>query len=261
MFYIPEFDGSIVHWAVIIYLFSGPLLFIGEATGWTSFGYSKFADRKARMALPSRVGMFIIYFPAVFSFWLAPLARGVELTPWLLISGAMISAHFAKRCVEVMTLHRYSGVMNLFTTVQICFLYTTLALLLGEIAATGMSGFEGGAPPISAAMILGVALWVLGTSGNFYHHKLLANLRKPGETEYKVPRGGLFGLVACPHYFSEILAWFGFALFFHHVGALMMISVMTMYLAGRSYNTLVWYRDRLGDQLPDGWRRMIPLIY
>lgn len=261
MFHIPEFDGSIVHWAVVIYLCSGPFLFIGEATGWTSFGYSKFADRKARFALPSRLGMLIIYAPAVFSFWLAPLLRGAELNTYVLLSGAMVSAHFAKRCTEVLLLHRYSGVMNLFTTVQICFLYTTLALLLGEISVTGFADFPGGAPEISPLMLVGVGLWALGTFGNFHHHRLLANLREEGETDYKLPRGGLFGLVVCPHYTTELVGWFGFALFFHHIGALMMISVMGCYLAGRSHNTLKWYRDNLGEQLPNNWKRLVPFVF
>lgn len=259
MFHVPAFDGSIVHWAILIYLCSAPALGIGEATGWTSFGYSKFADRKARLALPSRIGMFVIYLPAVFTFWIAPVVRGVNFSPWLVASGLMISFHFAKRCVEVLTLHRYSGVMNFMTTVMIGFLYTSLALILGEVAATGF-GPEASPTP-TPAMAVGLPLWVVGVYGNLHYHRLLAKLREPGETEYKVPRGGLFAHVACPHYLYELIGWWGFCLFFHHVGAAMMITVMTCYLVGRSHNTLAWYRERLGAKLPPHWKRLVPFVY
>ena len=260
MYYVPEFDGSLVQWTVIIYLCSAPFLGVGEAFGWTSFGYSKFADRKARFALPSRLGMFIIYFPAVFTFWIGPVVHGVEFSPWLILCGLMTSLHFAKRCAEVLFLHRYSGVMNFMTMVMICFLYTTLALLLGEIAATGFTGHP---PPakIDLTMLTGLGLWIVGTYGNFHHHWLLAQLRKGEETDYKVPRGSSFDHVACPHYLFEIIAWWGFSIFFHHIGAAMMIFVMTAYLVGRSHNTLKWYREKLGDELPHGWKRLVPFVY
>jgi 3-oxo-5-alpha-steroid 4-dehydrogenase 1 len=35
----------------------------------------------------------------------------------------------------------------------------------------------------------------------------LINLRKPGESGYKVPRGGMFELVSAGNYASEILEW------------------------------------------------------
>ena len=52
---------------------------------------------------------------------------------------------------------------------------------------------------------VGLALFGVGLLGNFYHHYLLATLRSPGETKYKVPRGGCFEYVAAPHYFFELL--------------------------------------------------------
>ena len=42
--------------------------------------------------------------------------------------------------------------------------------------------------------------------------QLLVNLRKPGETGYKIPVGGLFDYVTGANFFGEIVEWTGFAL-------------------------------------------------
>jgi very-long-chain enoyl-CoA reductase len=38
-------------------------------------------------------------------------------------------------------------------------------------------------------------------------HVTLANLRKPGEKGYKIPKGGLFNFVTCANYTYETLGW------------------------------------------------------
>jgi len=47
------------------------------------------------------------------------------------------------------------------------------------------------------AFYFGVALFLAGFSANLHSDAILRNLRKPGETGYKIPRGGLFEYVWC----------------------------------------------------------------
>ena len=50
----------------------------------------------------------------------------------------------------------------------------------------------------------------VGELGNLYHHQILASLRgNNGDTKYVPPSGGLFDLVAAPHYLFELIAWWG----------------------------------------------------
>ncbi|KAL7984625.1 hypothetical protein Chor_003195 [Crotalus horridus] len=60
--------------------------------------------------------------------------------------------------------------------------------------------------------ILGIAAWLGGFLINVHSDNILRNLRKPGETGYKIPRGGMFEYVSGANFFGEIVEWCGFAL-------------------------------------------------
>lgn len=258
--YVPEWNGSLAHLTVAFFLFIGPFFFLSESHGGFAFGYSKFANRQARFTVPSRLGMFLLYFPAVLLFPLVVALSEGEPTTWHLVCAALVSAHFGKRCLEALFVHKYSGVMNGVSVVMICGLYSILSGLLGWVAVTDVPATLVNSPEFTPLWIPGLAVWALGMAINAYHHILLANLRKPGETGYKVPEGGLFPWVACPHYLGELVAWWGFSLVFHHVAAFVVSLTMTFYLAGRAHNTLKWYRSK-DLELPTGWKRLVPFVY
>src|SRR5262249_13691421 len=60
--------------------------------------------------------------------------------------------------------------------------------------------------------IFGSTLFVAGWSINRWADGVLRGLRKPGESGYSIPRGGLYELISCPNYGGELLEWTGFAL-------------------------------------------------
>lgn len=253
------FEGSLLHWATLIFALTAPLFFLSEASGLAPFGYSKFADRTARFRLPARTGMFLLYLPAAIAFPVLHFLLAVPVSPWHVLVTVLGMVHFSKRCAEVLWLHRFSGVTNLVSTGMIASLYLTTALMVELALSQDMAAdWAGGTWRIWD--LLGLLLWCIGLGGNAYHHWLLANLRVPGETGYKVPRGGLFPWVACPHYLFELIGWVGFSLVMSHITSWVILFTMSCYLAGRSYSTLRWYRERDLD-IPSGWRRLIPFVF
>lgn len=78
-----------------------------------------------------------------------------------------------------------------------------------EFAAPTRAGASALLEPRFAA---GVLLWATGLGVNWQADAILRGLRKPGETGYKIPRGGAFELVSGANFFGEILEWAGFAL-------------------------------------------------
>ena len=59
--------------------------------------------------------------------------------------------------------------------------------------------------------VAGVVLFFVGRSINLRADETLRKLRKPGESGYKIPRGGLYEHISCPNYFGELLQWLGWA--------------------------------------------------
>eukprot|EP00483_Globobulimina_turgida_P008815 UN08833 len=53
---------------------------------------------------------------------------------------------------------------------------------------------------------------IAGVCFNIHFGAILKNLRKPNESESRVPFGGLFKYVTSANYFGECIEWFGFAL-------------------------------------------------
>lgn len=55
----------------------------------------------------------------------------------------------------------------------------------------------------------GLAFFVFAELANLNSHLVLRDLRRPGTTERGIPSGFGFGLVTCPNYMFEVLAWLG----------------------------------------------------
>ena len=61
-------------------------------------------------------------------------------------------------------------------------------------------------------IFLGTAVWAAGMYINCDSDDILRNLRKPGDTGYKIPFGGMFRFVSGANFFGEIVEWSGFAI-------------------------------------------------
>jgi len=60
--------------------------------------------------------------------------------------------------------------------------------------------------------LIGLALFAWGFAGAVRADATLRALRPTRGAQYGLPRGGLFERVSCPHYFSEIVEWTGWAI-------------------------------------------------
>lgn len=223
-----------------------PLIGVAEYKGWCQLEYSKFRPTQGGMS--SRLGMFILYFVPIPTYLWFAIGYLDHATPtqWLL-SAAMIG-HFAKRCLEVLFLHKYSGPIGVLTVVQITLIYSLASALGGYLFAQ--------APQLDALFALGGVAFLIGEIGNFTHHKILADLREQ-QSGYFIPQAGLFRVVTCPHYFFEIVAWIGMALMSHQWAMLLLAFTMHNYLAARALKTRQWYRSRFADY-PRGRKCMTP---
>ncbi|XWS74670.1 hypothetical protein CRYUN_Cryun01aG0017900 [Craigia yunnanensis] len=227
-------------------------------TGGIHLKYSKFVTvaSPTTIKVPSRVGMFLLYTPAFLfglaSFWLFPY----EDLRFLFLKSA-ITIHFFKRILEVLFVHQYSGEMALDSMIIILVSYFTLSscLIYTQHLTQGLP------QPSTDLKYPGIVLFLVGIIGNFYHHYLLSKIRtKGGKKEYKIPKGGLFELVICPHYLFEILGFLGISLISQTLYSFSVTLGSAFYLMSRSYVTRRWYLSKFED-FPKHVKALIPYVF
>lgn len=113
----------------------------------------------------------------------------------------------------------------------------------------------------SPRFIIGLAVFILGMAINMHSDRVLRSLRKPDETDYKIPQKGLHKFVASPNYFGEILEWIGFAILTWSLPAVAFAFYTFCNLAPRAWNNKKWYRSHFGDAYPAKRKALIPFIF
>lgn len=208
-----------------------------------------------KILVSSRTGMLIAYTPPFLagaaSFGIFPYGD----LRFLLVKSAL-TFHFFKRILEVLFVHRYSGGMGVESLIVI-----TLSYFLSSVFFIYAQQLAQGLPePAINLMYPGLMLFLIGISGNFYHHCLLSKLRSKRDKEYRVPKGGLFALVICPHYLFEILEFLGISLIAQTLYAFSYTVGSSLYLIGRSCVTRRWYLSRFKD-FPKDVKALIPCVF
>jgi hypothetical protein len=214
--------------------------FAHGATGWAS-----------KFVMSSRLGMTLFYFPACI---IGLIMHSHSSNDRQRLASLLMIVHFAKRSIECLLLHRFSGSLPTASVIMISTLYSLVSFANGW--------YPKYSPDLdTSSPFLGLSLYTIGTMGNLYHHYLLANLRKPGnKAYYKVPVGGLFHYVAAPHYFFELMAWLGVAFVSMHIISLLTFLGMTVYLVGRSDAQMKWNKKNLVNY-PEERLRIVPFVF
>lgn len=127
---------------------------------------------------------------------------------------AMIVLHFLKREYETLYVHRFSlSTMPAFNIFKNSAHYWVLAgfnIAYWVYSPTSYTAIE--SPIMNYINVVGIVLYVFGELSNLHTHRTLSKLRSPGGTERGIPRGYGFGLVTCPNYLFELIAWTGVTL-------------------------------------------------
>ena len=108
--------------------------------------------------------------------------------------------------------------------------------------------------------MIGLILFLAGYGVNRWADLTLRGLRRPGETGYKIPYGGLFRWVSCPNYLGEIVEWFGWALTTWSLPGLAFALWTVANLAPRARAHHAWYHDHFPDYPPER-KALIPGIW
>lgn len=164
------------------------------------------------------------------------------------LSFAMIMAHFVKRELETLFVHKFSAsTMPLANLFRNSIFYWALSGLLCAVSIyrPGSPAARANAPVLD---LVGVALYLFGEVGNALVHLHLSSLRSAGGTERQIPSGYGFSLVTCPNYMFEILSWAGVIIVSRDwtVALFIAIGAAQMYAWARGKEAA--YRREFGDK-------------
>jgi very-long-chain enoyl-CoA reductase len=260
--------------------FCGTMYMVGrdQATKPGDMPWAKFAiGHEFKAPVPARVGYLMKY---VFAFAFVVHRMAVAACPEGsgCIMESLMGIHFLKRILEVLFLHSFTGspTEESIASLFIGGFYTLLAWIYCSSSSP--------AGPNDPLLNVGVGVFTVGQLGNLYHHWLMARLRRSAraareaseakaatqaelrqelksQDHYKVPAGGFYEYVACPHYFFEVISFLGAAI----VAQTLLTSLYVLHLAcmlgGRSVATTHWYRERFGEAYPAHRKHMIPLLF
>lgn len=157
---------------------------------------------------------------------------------------------------QVMFLHKFSGFMVLESAIIISTFYFSAAASMLYLHNQTLGIPE----PTIDLKYVGLVVFLIGICGNFYHHYLLSKLREKNDKGYKIPSGGLFSLVICPHYLFETTVFIGISFISQTIFSYLTAIGVALYLLARSHATRNWYVSKF-ENFPKNVKALIPYVF
>lgn len=249
-------EAQIHHWATWTEIALAALTFV--SLFFISAPYGRHARKGWGPDIGQRAGWILMELPAVV-LWLAIYfagANALEVAPLALM--ALWQLHYVNRTFVFPFRIQATGKTTPISIVATAIVFNSLN---AYVNARWIS--ELGSYPVSwlydARFVLGATLFLVGFGINQHADYVLMHLRKPGESGYKIPRGGLYRWISCPNYFGEILEWLGWAVASWSLAGLAFALYTIANLAPRALTHHAWYREKFPDY-PKERRALIPFV-
>lgn len=247
-------DEAILHsWLVRGLIAVSPLVF--GALFLMRAGYGRHRDAGWLPDLPARPAWILMEIPTIAVFLPVYLSGDHAWEPVPLILMALFQGHYINRTLVYPFRIRPGAKGVAAWVVAIAFTYQTVN---SYVIARWISHF-GAYDTVTASLICGTAIMGLGWWINTDSDRILRELRKPGETGYKIPHGGLYRWVSSPNYLGEIIEWTGYAIATGSLAGLAFAVFTFANLAPRAWANHQWYRERFDDYPPER-RSLIPFV-
>ena len=110
--------------------------------------------------------------------------------------------------------------------------------------------------------IAGFLVFIIGMYVNIQSDDIIRNLRKEGDTNHYLPKGGMFRYVTSANYFGEFVEWVGFAILTWSWAGAVFAWWTFANLAPRAHRIYDAYRREFGCELDTKkTKRFIPFIW
>ena len=243
--------------AILIWLGVGALTF--PALFFISAPYGRHARRGWGPAVPARLGWVLMELPApaLMALFFFTGGRTGDLAALAFI--VIWQVHYIQRTFVYPALMKSNA-----TPMPVSIVVFGIFFNLGNAYFNGVWVFHL-APAYGAAwladprFLVGVAVFAAGFFINLQSDAILRNLRRPGETGYKIPRGGLYRWVSSPNYLGEMMEWAGWALATWSLAGLSFFLWTVANLLPRAMANHRWCLEKLPNY-PAARRAVIPYV-
>jgi 3-oxo-5-alpha-steroid 4-dehydrogenase 1 len=246
-----EFHAALVQGVLVVAVLTAlTLLFV-------SAPYGRHARRGWGPMMNTRLAWVVMESPSVLWFLAVFFAGSHAWSPAPLLLLLLWQSHYVQRTF-VFPLKIRPGGETAVSVVVMGFVFNLInayvnARWISELGSYELSWLA------DPRLWIGVGLFVLGYRINRWADAVLAGLRRPGETGYKIPRGGLYEWISCPNYFGELLEWTGWAIATWSVAGLSFALFTAANLVPRALTHHRWYREKF-PEYPARRKAVIPFV-
>lgn len=224
--------------------------------------FGRHTSEKWGVSINNKLGWVIMELPSlsIMIFFLLFGTNSVNSFSWILFS--LWIAHYINRT--------FIYPIRIKSTPKKMPLFIVLNAIIFNVVNAGLNGYYLAelAPAedynlswlTSVSFISGLFIFTTGVLINLKSDSILINLRKPGETGYKIPEGFLFKYISSPNLFGEIIEWAGFALMAWNLPAFTFMIWTMANLIPRAKNHHDWYR-RTFPEYPEERKAVIPFLF
>jgi len=221
--------------------------------------YGRYLGEGETRTVDARIGWLIFESPQWFAFaltfWLT--ARATNINSATIPLFALWQGHYMYRALVMPFLMRIGGKRLPLANIWYGLAFNSLNGFVNAYAvghAEHLATAEWLSDPrFIAGIVIAATGWVI----NVHADNILFRLRKPGETGYRIPHGGMFRYVSSANYLGEIVLWTGWALMTSTLAGLVFMLFTIANLGPRAMSHHKWYRATFPDY-PKDRKALIP---
>ncbi len=243
---------------VIIYIWICIAIFIFFLLLKIAAPYGRHTSARWGPQIDNHYAWFLMEFPALLIMAIFLITK-ISLQSFVatIMIGLFCFHYFNRTFIFPFRLHTKGKKMPVLILVSGIFFNLTNTFLMGYYF-TNFSNYES-SWFMDWRFITGFILFFLGVWINWKSDNILIHLRKPDETDYKIPLGWLFRYISCPNMLGELLEWAGFAILCWNLPALGFFIWSAANLIPRALAHHKWYRNKFTDY-PKERKAILPFI-
>jgi len=222
-------------------------------------GYGQHISEKSGPTINDKTGWIIMEIPTIIVYLVFYLIGEFQTNLMTLLFLAFWMMHYGYRTFIFPALIRGKRPMPISIIIGGMVFNAVNAYIQGRWINTLSGGYETNWI-FTPMFIIGIIIFFSGFFIHVHSDHIIRNLRHPGETEFKIPYGGMFRFVSCPSYLGEITEWCGWAIMTWSFSGLVFAIWTSANLGPRARSNHKWYQETFPDY-PENRKALIPFIY